>query len=163
MSGNKPSGLSGFLKNQLDQTPELPEQQTPELPEQQTTKLAKSDTLEVTKSVSLQESPRHNPKAVQPKTKAAKVTANLETEPIHFEDFERKECRLRAEQFTALSGLERRLSRAKRGRDGPRITANTLIRVAVDLLLEHGDRLTAVNEAALLTELRRSVRAIARG
>ena len=155
MSGNKAGGLSGFLKGQLDQRPELPEQQTPEL--------AKSDSLEITKSVSLQEPPRRTPRAAPQKPKVANVAANLELETTHYDDFERKECRLRAEQFTALSGLERRLSRAKRGRDGPRITANTLIRVAVDLLLEHGDRLTAVNEAALLTELRRSVRAVARG
>lgn len=46
----------------------------------------------------------------------------------------RKECRLREDQLDALTQLARRLSRARRAR-GPRITENTLIRLAVDRLL----------------------------
>ncbi|WP_027878150.1 hypothetical protein [Meiothermus cerbereus] len=47
----------------------------------------------------------------------------------------RKECRLRPDQLDALTALARRLNRERRG-NGERITENTLIRWAVDLLLE---------------------------
>jgi hypothetical protein len=47
----------------------------------------------------------------------------------------RKECRLRPDQLDALTALARRLNR-ERKRKGERITENTLIRWAVDLLLE---------------------------
>jgi hypothetical protein len=46
----------------------------------------------------------------------------------------RKECRLRPDQLDALTQLARKLNRERRGR-GERITENTLIRMAVDLLL----------------------------
>ena len=47
----------------------------------------------------------------------------------------RKECRLRPDQLDALTALARRLNRERKGR-GERITENTLIRWAVDMLLE---------------------------
>jgi len=47
----------------------------------------------------------------------------------------RKECRLRPDQLDALTALARRLNRERKGK-GERITENTLIRWAVDLLLE---------------------------
>ncbi|MEM4670664.1 MAG: hypothetical protein QW650_09135, partial [Thermofilum sp.] len=47
----------------------------------------------------------------------------------------RKECRLRPDQLDALTALARRLNRERRGK-GERITENTLIRWAVDLLLQ---------------------------
>jgi len=46
----------------------------------------------------------------------------------------RKECRLRPDQLDALTALARRLNRERKGR-GERITENTLLRVAIDLLL----------------------------
>ncbi len=50
----------------------------------------------------------------------------------------RKECRLRPDQLDALTALARRLNRERKGK-GERITENTLIRWAVDKLLqEHG-------------------------
>ena len=48
----------------------------------------------------------------------------------------RKECRLRPDQLDALTALARRLNRERKGK-GERITENTLIRWAVDLLLKH--------------------------
>ena len=54
-----------------------------------------------------------------------------------------------------LHRLARRLSKARRGMKGDRITDNTLVRVAVDLLLQHGDDLTGHDEATLLESLRR--------
>jgi hypothetical protein len=50
----------------------------------------------------------------------------------------RKECRLRPDQLDALTALARRLNRERRGR-GERITENTLLRLAADLLLSLGE------------------------
>jgi hypothetical protein len=51
----------------------------------------------------------------------------------------RKECRLRPDQLDALTALARRLNRERRGR-GERITENTLLRLAADLLLSLGEK-----------------------
>jgi hypothetical protein len=71
---------------------------------------------------------------------------------------ERKEVRFRDVQVDTLARAARSLSRKARPtrpRDGEpeRITDNTLIRVAVDLLLTKSDQLNGTTEA----ELRRSV------
>ena len=71
---------------------------------------------------------------------------------MRFDELERKETRLRADQLEALTQLTRRLNRA-RNRRGERITENTLIRVAVDLLMSQEPQLTGATE----TELRKSV------
>lgn len=60
----------------------------------------------------------------------------------------RKETRLREDQVDGLSVLARKLHRAKSG-PGERITDNTLIRVAVDLLLSRADQLHGADESAL--------------
>ena len=59
----------------------------------------------------------------------------------------RHDLRVRAQQMEALAALRRRIS-ADRGRKerSERITDNTLIRVAIDLLLEHGDELAGATE-----------------
>ena len=61
-----------------------------------------------------------------------------------------KETRFREDQLDDLARLARRLTRAKAVRGGERITENTLIRVAVDALLERGDQLAGADEAELL-------------
>jgi pyruvate/2-oxoglutarate dehydrogenase complex dihydrolipoamide acyltransferase (E2) component len=48
----------------------------------------------------------------------------------------RKECRLRPDQLDALTALARKLNRERKGK-GERITENTLIRWAVDMLISH--------------------------
>lgn len=65
---------------------------------------------------------------------------------------ERKEARLRADQLTDLADLRRHVNAQRRDRSEI-ITDNTLIRVAVDLLLEHSHRLRGDTEE----DLRRSV------
>lgn len=65
---------------------------------------------------------------------------------------ERKEARLREGQIDELAAHARRLNKAK-GAPAPRITENTLIRVAVDLLLSRIDELQGTTEA----DLRRSI------
>lgn len=88
------------------------------------------------------------------KTRARKKPeqpASQSTGPLYL-DLERKEARLRTGQYLELTAAARRLNRAKRDQ-GEIITANTLIRVAVDILLEHVDELHGSTEA----ELRQSV------
>ena len=65
---------------------------------------------------------------------------------------ERKELRLRADQLDELARLRRSLNRQRAG-EGERITENTLIRVAVDLLLSRAGDLRGATE----DELRKSV------
>jgi hypothetical protein len=65
---------------------------------------------------------------------------------------ERKECRLRPDQLQQLTSLRRLLNRRRAGA-GERLTENTLIRVAVDLLL----RDSAILEGSTEGGLRRSV------
>ncbi|WP_328418534.1 hypothetical protein OG542_40270 (plasmid) [Streptomyces violaceus] len=63
---------------------------------------------------------------------------------------ERKEARLRADQLSDLADLRRHVSARRRDRSEI-ITDNTLIRVAVDLLLKgHAHRLHGDTEEALL-------------
>lgn len=62
--------------------------------------------------------------------------------------YERKEARLREDQYAELTLTSRRLNRAK-GPGGERITENTLIRVAIDMLLAKKADLRGMDEAAL--------------
>jgi RNA polymerase-interacting CarD/CdnL/TRCF family regulator len=61
----------------------------------------------------------------------------------------RKEARLREDQYVALSQLVRVLVRRRTDRSGARLTENTLIRVAIDLLLSRANRLTGNTEKEL--------------
>ena len=64
----------------------------------------------------------------------------------------RKDARIRDDQVTALTALADAVMRRRRFK-AERITENTLIRVAIDLLLAHADRLRGSTE----DELRNSV------
>jgi hypothetical protein len=75
-----------------------------------------------------------------------------ESQAPKWKGLERKELRLRADQLDELARLRRTLNRQRAG-DGERITENTLIRVAVDMLLGRADRLRGTTE----DELRKSV------
>lgn len=70
----------------------------------------------------------------------------------HYSQLIRKEARLRDDQIESLAVHARRLSRAKHD-SNERITDNTLIRIAVDLLLSNPSLLKGNTEA----ELRNSV------
>lgn len=73
-------------------------------------------------------------------------------DPPRYQTFERFGARLRAEQLTALTELRRRLA-ASRTDKTERITDNTLLRLAVDLLLHHADRIRGDTEE----QMRRSL------
>ena len=64
-----------------------------------------------------------------------------------------KQALIRPDQQTGLDHLARELHDA-RSVKGERITANTVLRVAIDGLVEHGDRLFGDNEVQLLTSWR---------
>ncbi|MEQ1735417.1 MAG: hypothetical protein ABL886_03170 [Rhodoglobus sp.] len=81
-----------------------------------------------------------------------KPSPRASAEPLYLR-LVRKEARLREEQYAALTQHARRLSRARHGQ-GSRITENTLIRIAVDLLLDSIDRAAGADEAELLESLR---------
>jgi len=80
------------------------------------------------------------------------TTGLTESQTPKWQRLERKELRLRADQLDDLARLRRSLNR-QRGGEGERITENTLIRVAVDLLLSRGADLRGTTE----DELRESV------
>ena len=73
-----------------------------------------------------------------------------ETLPLYL-TLVRKETRLREDQLEKLTILTRSLNRQRRG--GERITENTLIRVAIDLLLSQSVKLSGATEAELLEAL----------
>lgn len=75
-----------------------------------------------------------------------------ESQIPRWQRLERKELRLRADQLDELARLRRALNR-QRGGEGERITENTLIRVAVDMLLGRAVTLRGTTEE----ELRKSV------
>lgn len=68
--------------------------------------------------------------------------------PLYLE-LTRKEARFRQDQLNDLTTLTRQLNR-RRASTGERITDNTLIRVAVDMMLKVADSLDGATEAELL-------------
>lgn len=88
----------------------------------------------------------------QPEVKPAKPGKSAAPATPAYLALQRKETRLREEQIDALTAAARELNRAKPA-GGERITENTLIRVAVDLLLSNTDALKGSNE----NEIRNSV------
>lgn len=79
-------------------------------------------------------------------------TESVDLEVPKYLQLERKEVRLRLDQLDTLTGLVRRLNRTRKGK-GERLTENTLIRVAIDLLVENADRLQGTTEDELLASL----------
>jgi len=86
------------------------------------------------------------------RARAASTAGVTDSQTPKWQRLERKELRLRADQLDELARLRRVLNR-QRGGEGERITENTLIRVAVDMLLGQADRLRGITE----DELRKSV------
>ena len=84
--------------------------------------------------------------------KTNETTSLQEDEVPKYLTFVRKEARLRSEQLDSLTSLTRSLNR-KRNSNGERITENTLIRVAIDLLLNQSDELKGTTEQ----EIKKSV------
>lgn len=148
MTGSsKRRGLSDFLGKELKAAPPPPAKKPP-----------KSQTHRLTESVS---SSSEVEVVVAPSLQAAvaeevpkSVSLEVPEGPLYMR-LTRKEVRFRDDQLEALDRVARRLVRARRGAGGERITENTLVRVAVDLLLERAEAITGGTEAEILRALRR--------
>lgn len=92
------------------------------------------------------------PTAEAPASEVTKVEEKPAAASPRFEDFLRKEARFTEDQLDALSKHARRLQRMRTA-PGERITDNTLIRVAVDLLMTRVDELQGSNENELRASL----------
>ncbi|WP_295122500.1 hypothetical protein [uncultured Leifsonia sp.] len=95
--------------------------------------------------------PAQAKKTAEPAAAAAPapvVPAPAGGEPLYLR-FVRKETRLREEQYETLTEYARKLNRAKTPGAGERITENTLIRIAIDLLIPHLNELNGNDEAQL--------------
>jgi hypothetical protein len=92
------------------------------------------------------------PRRVARGPRDAGTTGVTESQIPKWQRLERKELRLRADQLDELARIRRTLNR-QRGGEGERITENTLIRVAVDMLLGRAGKLRGTTE----DELRKSV------
>jgi hypothetical protein len=89
----------------------------------------------------------------QPNTRASdRAALPAVGEWRRYDQYERKEARLREDQYNRLSEVSRRLNKARNG-NGERITENTLIRVAIDLLLANDAQLLGTSEAEIRTSL----------
>jgi len=64
-----------------------------------------------------------------------------------------KYVQIRPDQWTALDELARHLQDAKTTRGGERITANTVIRIGIDLVLALSDRLAGDTERQIREDL----------
>lgn len=87
------------------------------------------------------------------KLQSLKDTDLQSTELPKYLKLERKETRLRQDQIDALTDLTRKLNRTKQVKGGERLTDNTLIRVAVDLLLNKASELQGTTEDELRSSL----------
>jgi hypothetical protein len=129
--------------------PGLPKSVSPKVSESGSAEVSESGSAEVSESPTPATAPRRRKKPAASKQEGPKWSS-----------LERKETLLWPDQVSGLTSLRRDLQRRKRaaGGGGERITENTLIRVAVATLLEHGDALTGVDE----TELRESLSSVLR-
>lgn len=91
-------------------------------------------------------------RATSAPAKPRQAPSPTEERPTRIEDLERKEVRIRPDQYEDLTRLSRALNR-KRGGQGHRLTENTLIRLGIDLLLKESATLEGASEAALAKHL----------
>ncbi len=83
----------------------------------------------------------------QPQKESPLPDSDIEPQPKYL-TLVRKETRLKELQIEQLTAISRKLNRQRRSR-GERITENTLIRVAIDLLLSRAEELSGTTEAEL--------------
>jgi hypothetical protein len=91
---------------------------------------------------------RQSPRAKKVPTVATPAPTPVTSEPLYLR-LVRKETRLREEQYETLTEYARKLNRAKAPGVGERITENTLIRIAIDLLIPHLSEMSGSDEAQL--------------
>ncbi len=94
------------------------------------------------------------PDSVTPET-TPKVSDSVSSRVPKYLTLVRREARIHEHQATELTRMSRRLNRLRtqQGSAGERITDNTLIRVAIDLLLQHEPQLAGISEDELRSSL----------
>jgi hypothetical protein len=146
MNATKRASLAGMLTTPLETPPipaRLPETQTPEVrtPGQQSTDVRTPG--------------QQTPEVRSPATRKARSRRAAGPAPPpdlpKYKRLERKELLIWPDQITELSIRARSLNRIRRDRggEGERITQNTLIRVAVALLLSRAGELAGSTEEEL--------------
>lgn len=105
---------------------------------------------------------KRTPVVAHPPRAASTHIITTATRPPLYRRLARKEARLREDQFIALSRLVRILARRRTTRSGPRLTENTLIRVAIDLLLTRADQLAGDNEDQIRASALETVQPVSR-
>ena len=112
-------------------------------------RLIRANREEVATEVSISEPKRSNETFKQAKSVTNRVPKYLM--------LKRREARVYEEQADALTLLARRINAGRRLQDGTmtgeRITDNTLLRVAIDLLLERSEELRGTTEAEIAANL----------
>lgn len=145
-----------------DETPELPDSgstevataSTPVLPDSGTTGTPNYRTTGVPESAPYTPGVPNSRTTELPESVSADtdsrtpVVPDSQTSGPRYLEMERKEARLRPDQVTELAALARYLSRTRADKS-ERITDNTLIRIAVDVVLAVGDKLTGDTEDEL--------------
>lgn len=125
-----------------------------ERPELQTTEVTESGTSSETEPLNTEVTEKQSDRVTSSPT--TEVTNLQTTEVPKYLTLVRKETRLRDDQLEQLTAITRQLNRQRQGK-GERITENTLIRIAVDLLLNQSSQLQGTTEAELLASLGLSV------
>ena len=125
--------------------------QTDKVPNPGSNKVTELRTTKVTDSISVELS--DNQTVEVPNSQSNEVSNSEATAVPKYLTLVRKESRLREDQLDSLTSLTRSLNRKRKG-SGERITENTLIRIAVDLLMNHSDRLQGTTEEELSASVR---------
>ncbi|MCY7322576.1 MAG: hypothetical protein LH660_12455 [Phormidesmis sp. CAN_BIN36] len=167
---NLQSSIEPEVLNSLDNVSQVSEQhekkyaelQSPKLPELQSLEVPELLVLERQESKTVQQERGNLPPIAKKYTELQSLrvsdkqsfgqTESVDLEVPKYLQLERKEVRLRLDQLDILTALIRRLNRTRKGK-GERLTENTLIRVAIDLLVENADRLQGTTEDELLASL----------
>lgn len=139
-------GLWGRLEQMASgEAPAAAEPQTPEPPEIQTSRVPESQTPAVRGSGA--------PVVPESRTPAPEPAQGQRRHVPRYLTLSRVEARLREDQIDGLAALRRRVA-ANRTDRSERITDNTLIRIAVDWVLQYGDQVRGNTEE----EMRRNLR-----
>ena len=123
-------------------------------PDLQTTEVTESEASTDTESPTTELTEKQSDSVTE--SQPNKVTESQTSEVPKYLTLVRKETRLRDDQLEQLTAITRKLNR-QRQRKGERITENTLIRIAVDLLLNQEQQLEGITEDELLASLGLSV------
>ena len=125
-----------------------------ERPELQTTEVTESGSSSESEPLTTEVTEKQSDRVTSSPT--TEVTNLQTTEVPKYLTLVRKETRLRDDQLEQLTAITRQMNRQRQGK-GERITENTLIRIAVDLLLNQSSQLQGTTEAELLASLGLSV------